>query len=61
MVSTMNTRIGSCHVRLVARKSEIGKFVETHNLTSYLPKFLLVLKDRDGAGVAASTEVVERS
>jgi len=28
-------------------------FVGTLNLTSYLPKFLLDLKDRDGAGVGS--------
>jgi hypothetical protein len=35
--------------------------METLNLSSYLPKFLPDLKNCDGAGVAASTEVVERS
>ena len=61
MVSTMNARIGSCHVRLVARKNGIGKFVKTLDLTFYLPKFFPDLKDHDSAGVAASTEVEERS
>ena len=35
------------------QKSEIGKFVESHNLTSYLPMLLLVLKDSEFASVAA--------
>jgi hypothetical protein len=30
-----------------ARYSGTGKYVESHNLTSCLPKFLLVLKDRE--------------
>jgi hypothetical protein len=36
-------------------------FVETLDLTSYLPKFLPDLKNCDGASVAASTVVVKRS
>jgi hypothetical protein len=42
-------------------KKEKKKYVDTLDLTSYLPKFLPDLKNCDGAGVAASTEVVERS
>jgi hypothetical protein len=40
---------------------EYEVFVETLKLTTYLPKFLIDLKDCDGADVAALTEVVERS
>jgi len=35
-------------------------YVDTLDLTSYLPKFLPDLKNCDGAGVTASTEVVKR-
>ena len=34
------------------KKSGIGKFVESHSLTSYFPMFLLVLKDSECASVA---------
>jgi hypothetical protein len=37
------------------------KYMDTLELTSYLPKFLPDLKNCDGAGVTASTEVVKRS
>jgi hypothetical protein len=43
-----------------ARYSGIGKkYVETHNLTSCLPKFLLVLKDRECAESSITKLVIK--
>jgi hypothetical protein len=61
MVSTMNTWIGSYHVRGKQEKVEYESICGTLDLTSYLSKLFLDIYDRDGAGVIASTEVVERS
>jgi hypothetical protein len=44
-----------------ARYSGIGKkYVETHNLTSCLPKFLLVLKDRQCAESGVTKLVIKQ-
>jgi hypothetical protein len=44
-----------------ARYSGIGnKYVETHNLTSCLPKFLLILKDRECAESGVTKLVIKR-
>jgi hypothetical protein len=51
ILTTTKTLIGSWHVSTYARKSGIGKFVESHNLTSYLPMFLLILEDSECASV----------
>ena len=61
MIPTMSTRIESCHVRGQQEKLEYESICGTLDLTSYLPKLFLDIYDRDGAGVIASIEVVERS
>jgi hypothetical protein len=44
-----------------ARYSGIGKkYVETHNLTSCLPKFLLVLKDHECAESGVTKHEIKR-
>jgi hypothetical protein len=61
MVFTTNTQIRSCHVKISQEKVEWEKNLESHYLTSCLPKFLPILKDRDCAESEVTKSVIKRS